>query len=107
MVKQKQIKKKQNRRRKEKYYICPYCGDLKTFTSILADCEQGGPGMCDCQFTQVYWDQDYQDLNIDTSRIYHEYIQISKKWYEYLKKIHNDVLRLDALRQIPRLERLK
>ena len=99
--------KKKSRQRKEKYFICPYCADLKTFTSILADCESGGPGMCDCQFTTLFWSPEFQDLDVDTPRIYHEYVQISEGWYECLKGKFNDVLRRDAFREIPRLKRLK
>lgn len=112
MVKPKQPKKqtkkvKQHRKRKEKYFICPYCGDLKTFTSILADCEMGGPGMCDCQFTTLFWNPEFQDLDVDTPRVYHEYVEICQDWFEYLKGISNDVLRIDVFKQIPGIMRLK
>lgn len=100
------IKEKKYRQRKEKYYICPYCADLKTFTSILADCESGGPGMCDCQFTTLFWNPEFQDLDVDTPRIYHEYVKISKDWYDYLIKENNNILRRDVFRQIPSTERL-
>ncbi len=100
-------KPKKIRKRKEKYFICPYCGDLKTFISILADCEMGGPGMCDCQFTTLYWNPECQDLDVDTPRTYHEYVRISKEWFECLGEIFNDVLRRDAFKQIPGIMRLK
>lgn len=106
--KDKSIKKpKQIRRRKEKYFICPYCGELKTFTSILADCEMGGPGMCDCQFTTLYWNSECQDLDVNTQRTYHDHVQISEEWFECLGDINNDILRIDAFNQIPRLMRLE
>ena len=105
--KRKIVKKIIHRQRKEKYFICPYCADLKTFTSILADCESGGPGMCDCQFTTLFWSPEFQDLDVDTPRIYHEYVQISKDWYDCLKEKFNDVLRRDTFKQIPILERMK
>ena len=114
MKKEKQIKKtksiqktKQIRKRKEKYFICPHCADLKTFTSILADCEMGGPGVCDCQFTTLFWNSSCQDLDIDTPRVYHEHVEISKDWFDCLGNILNDVLRRDAFKEIPRLQRLK
>jgi len=121
MTKQKQIKKEKKikkqkgqikksgsyKQRKEQYFICPYCADLKTFTSMLADCEMGGPGMCDCQFTTLFWNPEFQDLDVDTPRIYHEYVNISKEWFDSLKEISNDILRRDAFNQIPRIERLK
>jgi len=94
------------KKRKEKYYICPYCAELKTFTSILTDCESGGPGMCDCQFTTLFWNPEFQDLDVDTPRLYHEYTQISKEWYECLKREDNYVLRKDMFKQIPGIERL-
>ena len=106
MVK-KEKPKKQIRKRREKYFICPYCADLRTFTSILADCEMGGPGMCDCQFITLFWNPKYQDLDVDTPRTYHDPINISKEWFDCLGEIPNDVLRLDAFRQIPRLQRLR
>ena len=99
-------KQKRYRKRKEKYFICPYCADLKTFTSILADCEAGGPGMCDCQFTTLFWNPEFQDLDVDTNRIYHEYVNISKEWYDCLKKYSNHILRRNAFNQIPILKRL-
>lgn len=104
----KMIMKKANkiRQRKEKYFICPYCADLKTFTSILADCESGGPGMCDCQFTTLFWNPESQDLDVNTNRIYHEYAEVSKEWYEALGREMNDVLREDMFSQIPSIERL-
>jgi hypothetical protein len=106
--KKQSIMKKANKtkQRKEKYCICPYCAELKTFTSILADCESGGPGMCDCQFTTLFWNPEFQDLDVDTNRIYHEYIQISKDWYDYLMKENNSILRRDTFKQIPSIERL-
>jgi len=120
MKKEKQIKKtkpiqktkqvqrtKMIRKRKEKYFICPYCADLKTDISRLADCEMGGPGMCDCQFTTLFWNSNCQDLDTDTPRIYHEYVEISKDWFDCLGDIFNDVLRRDAFKEIPGIMRLK
>lgn len=97
---------KEPRKRKEKYYICPYCADLKTFTSILTDCESGGPGMCDCQFTTLFWSPEFQGLDINTHRIYHEYVQISEDWYKCLDMEENNILRRDMFKQIPGIERL-
>ncbi len=96
-------KQKKPRKRKEKYFICPYCAELKTWTSILADGECGGPGMCDCQYTTLFWSPEFQDLNICTNRSYHEYVKISESWYECLIKYKNHILRRDAFQQIPRL----
>ena len=106
MVK-KEKPKKQVRKRREKYFICPYCADLKTDISRLANCEMGGPGMCDCQFTTLFWNPECQDLDVDTPRVYHEYVKISKDWFDYFKDIPNDVLRKDSFKQIPGQMRLK
>lgn len=103
----KKDKLKKSEKKKEQYFICPYCSDLKTSTSILADCEMGGPGMCDCQFTTLFWNPEFQDLDADTPRTYHEYVEISGGWFDCLKAIPNDVLRNNALKQIPGIERLK
>ncbi len=94
------------RKRRERYFICPYCVELKTWTSILADLEMGGPGMCDCQFTTLFWNPEFQDLDVETNRIYHEYTKISKSWYDCLKAETNHVLRRDAFKQIPGIMRL-
>ena len=99
-------KPKTHRKRKERYFICPYCAELKTWTSMLADREMGGPGMCDCQFTTLFWNPEFQDLDIETLRIYHEYVEISESWYDDLKNILNDVLRREAFNQIPGIMRL-
>lgn len=105
-MKKLEIKQKKIRKRKEKYFICPYCAELKTWTRILADCEMGGPGMCDCQFTTLFWNPEFQDLDVDTPRIYHEYVEISKDWYDGLKSYSNNVLRKSAFNQIPGIMRL-
>lgn len=100
-------KLKKPRKRKERYFICPYCADLKTWTRILADCECGGPGMCDCQFTTLFWNPEFQDLDVDTPRVYHEYVEISESWYECLKEYWNNVIRIDAFKQIPGIMRME
>ena len=89
--------------KKRKYYICPYCAELKTEFSILADCEKGGPGMCDCQFTTLFWNPEFQDLALDTSRRYYDYVEISESWYNCLIKFKNNIIRGDAFKEIPRL----
>ena len=94
------------RKKKEKYFICPYCADLTTWTKILLEAESGGPGFCDCQYTTLFWSPELQDLDVDTPKLYHEYTEISKSWYDCLNDIHNDVLRRDAFKQIPGIMRL-
>jgi len=105
-MKQSENKSKKKSKNKEKYFICPYCADLTTFTKILLEAESGGPGMCDCQFTTLFWNPEFQDLDVDTPRVYHEYVEISKSWYDCLNEIYNDVLRRDAFKEIPGIMRL-
>jgi len=105
MVKKKNQKK--INKKTETYYICPHCGTLTTEKKILAECEWGGQGMCDCEFTRYYWAPEFDNLDVDTPRIYHEYVQLSKEWFDFLKDIKNDVLRVDAFSQIPGIERLR
>lgn len=94
------------RKNKEEYFICPYCADLTTGTKILLEAESGGPGFCDYQFTTLFWSPKFQDLDVDTNRIYHEYTEISKSWYDCLDEIPNDILKRDAFKQIPGIMRL-
>lgn len=89
------------RKKKEQYFICPYCADLTTLTKILLEAEIGGPGFCDCQYTTLFWSPEFQDLDVDTNRVYHEYVEISKSWYDCLKGWDNEIIRRDAFKQIP------
>ena len=87
-------------------YICPNCGILKTEGKILDDISAGGTDMCDCEFTRYFWNPEYDNLDVDTPRIYHEYVQISEEWHTFLKDIFNDVLRIQAFKQIPGIKRM-
>ena len=95
-----------SKKTKQIYYICPNCGSLTTEKKLLDEGEWGGNGMCDCEFTRFYWAPEYGDLDVDTPRIYHEYVQLSKKWFDFLKDVDNDVLRVNTFNQIPGIERL-
>ena len=89
--------------KKERYFICPNCAQLTTWSDILSEIENSGSvGMCYCQFTNVFWSEKFDDLDVTTDRIFVEYVEISKKWYEYLKNERNDVLRLKAFQTIPK-----
>jgi ATP-dependent helicase/DNAse subunit B len=88
----------------EKYYICPSCATLITETEILNECEEGGNGLCDCDFITHYFDE--TGFDIETSRIYHKYLRISKPIYNYLKTIKNDVKRLETFFSVPINKRL-
>lgn len=54
--------------KREKYFMCPQCGELTTWTAILDECGSGGQGMCYCEY--------------DNGRVFIEYEEISKKEYE-------------------------
>ena len=53
---------------REKYFICPSCGDLKTRTELTQEVSSGGYGMCDCK--------------VENASIFTEYDEITKKEYE-------------------------
>ncbi len=99
-------KSENNPKKKETYFICPYCAELTTGTKILLEAESGGPGFCDCQYTTLFWSPEFQDLVVGTGKMYHEYTEISKSWYDCLKEYDNNILRRDAFEQIPAIRRL-
>jgi len=65
---------------KEKYYICPNCGELNTETQILEEVVGGSCGMCYCEF--------------DDRRTLNKYKRISKKLWDELNLLKNNKLRL-------------
>jgi len=65
---------------KEKYYICPNCGELNTETQILEEVGGGSCGMCYCEF--------------DNERMLNKYRRISKKLWNVLNLLKNNKLRL-------------
>ncbi len=87
---------------KEKYYICSRCGELRTQSQTMRECENGGMGLCSCDFTQPFWSEEYDCIDIDTPREYNDYTGISKDLYEKLKSEHNEVLRLRAFNCVPK-----
>ena len=66
--------------KREKYYICLSCGDLKTETEILEEVGLGSCGMCYCEF--------------DQGRILNTYKRINKEVWERLKQEKTDKLRM-------------
>lgn len=92
-------------KRKEKYYICPECGELVTETIILDECSQGSCGMCYCQFGAKVWYKDCFDY--ETYRVLIPYVNISINLYKELLKEPNNVLRLRMFKQVPNKWRLK
>ena len=87
----------------EKFYICRECGELTTESEISRDIEfSGGPGMCSCKFTEIYFNKEINDLDVLTNRSYTPWTEISGKWYEKLKGWKNDALRLKVFNVIPR-----
>ncbi len=67
---------------KEKYYICPNCGELSTFSEQLDACSKGGMPYCYCEF--------------ENGRIFIQYKRIKKKLWEELKALKTDKLRLES-----------
>ena len=55
-------------KKREKYFMCPSCGELETQTGMMEAISSGGQGMCYCEF--------------DNGRILVEYEEITKKEYE-------------------------
>ncbi len=64
----------------EKYYICPQCEDLSTFSEQLDACSNGGMPYCYCEF--------------DNGRIFIGYRRISKSLWETLNNLKNKKSRL-------------
>ena len=91
---------------KERYFICHECGELSTWTEQMRDCEHGGTGLCDCRFMSFEWDAKYNGLEPWYPREYLEWIEISKKWYDWLKGVSNHVLRVRWFLFIPKKERM-
>lgn len=77
--------KKTETEKKEQFYVCPRCMELKTYTEISEDCERGGTGLCDCSYVQFEWDAKYQDYEPIYLREYCEYTEITKRLYKALK----------------------
>lgn len=86
-----------------KYYICESCGHLTTEKEQLELAENsGGNGLCDCEFTTPFWNKKFDDLDVQTDRIYKQFTEINERWYNELKKQSNEVLRLRMFRCIPK-----
>lgn len=85
-----------------RYFICPECAELTTWKQILDDCSCGGQGMCMCKWGEQLWDEEEDDFDFVTNRIYVGYIEISKRFYLRLKKEKNEILRLNMFNQIPK-----
>ena len=56
-----------NMSKREKYFICPNCGDVKTRTELNRESTAGGYGMCDCK---------------QNNGVYVQYEEIKKPEYE-------------------------
>jgi len=88
--------------KKPRFFICSSCGKLTTWEEILNECSNGGQGMCMCEWGYPVWDDKLKDFDYITNRVYKEYIEISYKWYSFLKIELNEVLRLRLFKQIPK-----
>ncbi len=67
---------------KEKYYICPSCGELSTFSQQLEACSGGGMPYCYCEFGG------------EMGRIFIGYKRINKKLWQELNILKTDKLKL-------------
>lgn len=74
-----------NKTSKEKYYICPNCGDLATGTNLLEACKGGGMPYCYCEFNE--------------ERTFVGYKRIAKKLWEELNKYKSNKAKLKKYRQ--------
>ena len=89
--------------KKEKYLICPKCGDMTLYSTLLYNIEtQGCNGYCDCCFTETFWNEETDCLDFDTTRMYYDYIEISENLYAFLSGYNNEVLRLKTFNCIPK-----
>ena len=88
--------------KKPRYFICSSCGEITTWKEILDECANGGIGMCMCEWVEWMWDDEEEDFDYITNRIYKEYTEISYRWYEFLKIDLNEALRLRKFNQIPK-----
>jgi hypothetical protein len=67
---------------KEKYYICPSCGELSTLSQQIEACSGGGMPYCYCKYGG------------ERGRVFVGYKRINKKLWEELKELKTDKLRL-------------
>ncbi len=66
--------------KKEKYYICPICAELVTESERLKSAENSGAnGMCYCPFTEPFWNEVIDELDVQTPREFQAYTEISKR----------------------------
>lgn len=72
--------KKEEKKFKEKYYICQNCGELNTETKIFGEVSSGSCGMCYCEF--------------NNGKILNKYKRVNRKLWEGLKGLKTDKLRL-------------
>ncbi|HIG94299.1 MAG: hypothetical protein QT05_C0049G0004 [archaeon GW2011_AR13] len=79
---------------KEKYYICPSCGELSTYSKQLEEASQGGMPYCYCEFGG------------ERGRIFIDYKKINKKLWEELKNLKINKLRLREYKKY-KTERIK
>lgn len=92
--------------KKERYFICPNCKNLITWSKILENCSNGGVGLCDCSFCNFYWDEKYKSFQPIYARIYYDYTEITKRGYDELSKF-SQVQRLIEVGNLPDSEIVK
>jgi hypothetical protein len=82
----------------EKYFICPICAELITWTEILENCSNGGSGDCTCLFCDLQWNSKEQYFEPIYWREVTLYQEIPQKIYDMLKTVKNDVKRREMYR---------
>jgi phage terminase large subunit GpA-like protein len=70
---------------KEKYYICPHCFSLTTYSQISKECEEGGNGLCDCDYVTYEWSETYKSFEPVYWRKYHEYEEVTREVWKALE----------------------
>lgn len=71
-IRKKIIRALEEKKFKEKYYKCPNCGELSTYTEQIEACSSGGMPYCYCKYGEE-------------GRVFVGYKRISKKEYFRLK----------------------
>ena len=87
---------------KERYFICPECGELKIWSEMLKDASSGGNGLCSCRFADYFWNEKEKKVDVWYPRVYVEYMEISNKLYTFFKGIPNNIIRVKILKAIPK-----
>jgi len=87
----------------EKFFICKTCGDLTTEAKINEDIDNGGMGLCGCEYIRPEWNG--KEFEPDYYKRYNDYTEIPENVYNYLREETNTVMRLWMLNSYLRSSR--